>query len=241
MRRSYLARFMRAFCLKYGCISMTEEDGELIPASTRTETALDVAAFVGSAVPWIGGPVSSVLGGMSLGRKLGRVREVLEGLSDDLVDLQSDVSENYVKTEEFEDILEQALRRVGEERSEEKRQLYRAFLSDAIASPGEPYDDQLRMLRTFEALAPDHLHVLKAIMQEPNPNPGSMGSPNQTLRERLPDFNESRIEELINHLNDMRVTNLGSLKVMMTGHGAQDLRHVITGYGQRIINYINEA
>ena len=97
------------------------------------------------------------------------------------------------------------------------------------------------MLRTFEELAPDHLQVLKAMMQEPNPNPGTMGSPNQTLRERLPDFDEGRIEELTNQLNDMRVTNLGSLKVMMTGRGAQDLRHVITEYGQRIINYVNDA
>ena len=50
---------------------------ELSPISSNTETALDIAALVGSAVPWIGGPVSNVLGGISLGRKLKRVREVL--------------------------------------------------------------------------------------------------------------------------------------------------------------------
>lgn len=220
---------------------MTYDEKELIPASTKKETALDVAALVGSAVPWIGGPVSNVLGGMSLGRKLGRVREVLESLANDLSEVKTDVSENYVKTEEFEDFLEQTLKRVGEERNEEKRHLYKAFLTDAIQSPGEPYDDQLRLLRTFEEISPDHIQVLKAMSQEPNTNPGMMGSPIQTLRERLPGFGDQRIEELVNQLNDMRITNIGSLKGMMTGQGASDLRHVTTDYGKRILGYIFEA
>ena len=220
---------------------MTEKDNEVFPAATNMESTIDVLSFVGSAVPWIGGPVSNVLNGMSLGRKMGRVGEVLQGLSKDIENLESEVSKNYVKTEEFEDILEQALKRVGEERNEDKRKIYRAFLSDAIISPGESYDDQLRVLRTFEELAPDHLHVLKALMQEPDQNPGSMGSPNQTLNERLPSIEQNRIEDIVNQLNDMRVTNLTSLKVMMTGHGAQNLRHSLTPYGQRIIDYINKA
>jgi len=214
---------------------------DLIPASTQAETALDVAAFIGSFVPWIGGPVSNVLGGMSLGRKLGRIREVLESLSEDLSELKSKESENYVKTEEFEDLLEQTLKRAGEERNKEKRHLYKEFLTDAIESPGESYDDQLRLLRTFEQISPDHIRVLKAIAQEPDPNAGMMGSPIQTLRERLPKLDEERIEGLVTQLNDMRITNLSSLKVIMTGRGAADLRSVTTEYGKRILKYIYEV
>ncbi|MCU7858916.1 MAG: hypothetical protein KZQ86_03585, partial [Candidatus Thiodiazotropha sp. (ex Lucinoma kastoroae)] len=61
------------------------------------------------------------------------------------------------------------------------------------------------------------------------------------LKGRLPQFSEQEIEEMVNQLNDMRVTSLTSLKVMMTGRGASDLRHVVTEYGKRIIAYINEA
>lgn len=103
--------------------SSRNDQSELVPASTPKETALDIAAFVGSAVPWIGGPVSNVLGGMSVGRKLGRVREVLEGLATGLANFQSEVSEKYVRTDEFEDLLEQTLRRAADERAEEKRRL----------------------------------------------------------------------------------------------------------------------
>ncbi|MBW7997175.1 MAG: hypothetical protein FVQ81_11525 [Candidatus Glassbacteria bacterium] len=220
---------------------MTDEGKELIRAPTKVETALDIASLVGSAVPWIGGPVSNVLSGMSFGRKLGRVREVLEGVAADLAEFKSEVSEEYVRTEEFEDLLEQALRRASEERSEEKRRMYRAFLSDAIEAPGESYDDQLRLLRTFEELQPDHLRVLKIMSQEPGSDPGMMGSPIQTLRERLLEFDDARIEDLVAQLNDMWITNLGSLKVMMTGRGAADLRHVVTEYGQRLLRYILET
>lgn len=215
---------------------MTDDDATLLPA-TKTETALDIAAFVGSAVPWIGGPVSNVLGGMSLGRKLSRVREVLLGLASGLSEFKSEVSEKYVKTEEFEELLEQTLKRAAEERTEEKRRIYAAFLTDVIESPGEPYDEQIRFLRTLEELQPDHLRLLRALCQAPGPKPGMMGSPNQTLRRRLPELDEARIADLLSQLNDLRVTNLTSLKVMMTGHGAEDLRHSVTSYGQRFLRY----
>jgi len=219
---------------------MTDDNAKLVPA-TKIETALDVAAFVGSAVPWIGGPVSNVLGGMSLGRKLSRVREVLLGLASGLSEFKSEVSEKYVKADEFEELLEQTLKRAAEERDEEKRRIYRTFLTDAIKSPGEPYDEQIRFLRTLEELQPDHLRLLRALSQAPDPNPSMMGSPNQTLRRRLPELDETRIGDLISQLNGLRVTNLTSLKVTMTGHGAEDLRHSVTPYGQRFLRYIMTA
>jgi len=219
---------------------MSDDNPDLVPA-TKTETVLDIAAFVGSAVPWIGGPVNNVLGGMSLGRKLSRVREVLQGLASELSDFKSTLSEEYVKTEEFEELLEQTLKPVAEERTEEKRRIYRAFLIDAIESPGKPYDEQIRFLRTLEELQPDHLRLIRALSQAPDPSPGMMGSPIQTLRRRLPEMDEARISDLLSQLNNLRVTNLTSLKVMMTGRGAEDLRHSVTPYGQRFLRYITGA
>ena len=49
---------------------MADEGKELIQAPTKVETGLDIASLVGSAVPWIGGPVSNVLSGMSFGRNV---------------------------------------------------------------------------------------------------------------------------------------------------------------------------
>jgi hypothetical protein len=215
-----------------------KEPTDLVPASTPAEKGLDVAAVVASAVPWIGGPVSAVLGGMSLGRKLGRVREVLEGLADDLRDFKSTASEQYARTEEFEELLEAALRGTAEERNKEKRRIYRSFLTDAIRSPGQPYEEQLRFLRTLEELQPDHLRIVKALSQQPEGGDGITGSPANTLARRLPEMSRERIADLVAQLNDMRVTGMTSLNVMMTYHGAQDLRSSITAYGRRLLRFI---
>jgi hypothetical protein len=65
-----------------------------------------------------------------------------------------------------------------------------------------------------------------------------MSSPIATLRARLTDFGESQIEERIQKLNDFRVTQMTSLKVMMTRQGAEDLTHAITPYGMRFVRYL---
>jgi hypothetical protein len=219
---------------------MADKKSKSLTKSNKTETALDISATVFSAIPWVGGPVTNVLNGMSLGRKLGRVQEVLEGLASDLGGFESDISKNYVKTDEFEDLLEQTLNRVGQERNEEKRSVYKAFLTDAIESPGEPYDEQLRILRSLEEIQPDHIRLLKAIAAPPEENPGHMGSQSQTLQKRTT-IGVDRLKDLVGQLNDLRLTNLQSFHVMMTGHGAADLRGTITEYGQRVMQYILRA
>ena len=68
-----------------------------------------------------------------------------------------------------------------------------------------------------------------------------IGSPMQTLLKRVPDRTENQIEQLVNELNDRRVTSSNSLRVMMTAHGAADLRHAITEYGERFLSYVQAA
>lgn len=215
--------------------------GDLVPRSTPLETGLDVAAVVTSVVPWLGGPVSAVLGGVSFGRKIDRVCEVLGELATSLEGLEAEVSQEYVRTDDFEDLLERTLRLVADERSAQKRRIYAQFLAGAVESPGEPYDEQLRLLRTLEEIQPDHLRILRALNAPPEGGDGLTGGPEQTLMNRLPDMDVSRIDNLVAQLNDMRVTNLTSLKAMMTFRGSQELRGRITAYGQRFVGYLTEG
>jgi hypothetical protein len=211
---------------------------QLVPQDTPGDTSLDVAVIVTSAVPWLGGPVSAVLSGISFGRKYERVREVLNGVAEDLRQFKSSASEEYVRTEDFEELLEKTLRQTAEERSGEKRRIYRAFLTDAIASPGKPYEEQIRFLRALDELQPDHLRVIKALSLPPEGGSGISGSPLDTLYKRLPDIPSERIGDLILNLNDLRITAMTSLRTMMTFSGAQDLRHSISSYGARFLAFI---
>jgi len=168
---------------------MSDDENALGPPSSGAETALDIASLVASAVPWVGGPVSAVLSGMSVGRKFSRVREVLAGMADDLQHFKSEASERYVKSDEFEELLENVLRRAADERNEEKRCLYRAFLTQSITSAGPSYDEQMKILRALDAVQPDHVRVLRALLQQPPTGDlGIMGSPLQTLHQRLADL-----------------------------------------------------
>ena len=218
---------------------MSEDEKALGPPSTAEEKALDIASVVTSIVPWIGGPVSAVLSGMAVGRKLGRIREVLEGVAEDLRNFKSETSEKYVKTEEFQELLENVLRRAADERNEEKRRLYRAFLTHSVTAAGPSYDEQIKILRTLDALQPDHILVLRALLEAPPAgDPGIMGSPLQTLHQRIPGSTRDNIEHLIEELNDLRLTNLQALKTMMTAHGAQDLRPSVTPFGSRFVRFV---
>ena len=108
-------------------------------------------------------------------------REVLEGVVEDLRHFKSEASEKYVETEEFEEVLENALRRAADERNGEKRCLYRAFLTQSITAADRSYNEQIGFLRTLEDLQRDHLLVLRALLEAPPSDyEGIMGSPTTT-------------------------------------------------------------
>lgn len=219
------------------------KEPDFVPEDTRTDQALELAGIATSAIPWLGGPLSAVLSGVSFGRKIDRVKEVVNGIAADLHEFRSEASEKYVQTDEFQDLLEAALRRASEERNEEKREIYRDFVVSAIRRPGEPYDDQLRVLRTLEELDPDHLRLLAAVAQDPGPPTSSfgIGSPSSTLSKRLGGIRRDRLEELVADLNGRRLTNLQSLHTTMTAHGAEDLRHAITPLGRRVLEVVRKG
>ena len=206
------------------------------------DTAIEVFAALSSAVTWLGGPVSHVLSGITRDRKFKRVEEVVAGLTDDLADFKSTVSEEYVKTDEFEDLLEEGLRRVVLERNGEKRRVYKDFLVRSIKVPGRPYDEQIRFLRTVEQLDLDHIRLIKALRQKPDPASisGMIGSLISTLRRRVPDIPRDRIEELLKHLNDLRLTSITTFHGTMTARGAEDLRHWLTDYGNRFVGFLEK-
>ena len=65
---------------------MTNSENKQIQASTKTENLLDITSTIASTIPWLGGPISNVLSGISIERKLKRIIEVIELLADDLQD-----------------------------------------------------------------------------------------------------------------------------------------------------------
>jgi hypothetical protein len=216
------------------------KDPPKFPA-TRAETALDASAIAAGFTPVVGGAVSAVLGGISQARKFNRVAGMLQDLADDLAGFRSEVMDEYVKTEDFEDLLEQTLRRAAEERGDEVRALYRNFLYRAITAPGDEYDEQIEVLRALERMRAPHLTVLRALSLPPSPEAHRkmMGSPIQTLRERT-GLGDDEIKTTVAVLNEMKATNLSTLSVMMTGHGSESLQSSVTNLGRKVLEYADD-
>ncbi len=120
--------------------------------------------------------------------------------------------------------------------------MFRALLLDAItATSPTDYDEQLRMLRTMDQLQVAHLKIIRAVMQPRDPNTDMyMGSPGHVLERRLRDMPRSRINDLVDQLNDLKVLAL-NVHTTMTAEGAENTAASVTPYGQRLVHYIVQA
>ena len=218
---------------------MDNSNKDMLPISTRVDTAADVAAIAANLIPSFGSVVAQVLSGWSQARRFSRVRDAIIQVSNDLIDLESQVSADYISTDEFEELLEKTLLAIAEERSEDKRTMYARFLETSMKLPGDPYDDKLRHLQTLENMQPGHVLLLKALLQEPDTKLGYSGSPIATLRRRLPGVSSERITEWAQDLTDWRIANLADgLHTSMTARGAEELKTTLTPYGRRFVAYV---
>jgi hypothetical protein len=206
---------------------------------TRDEKIIEVVGTVSSLTPLLGGPLSSILMGISGDRRFDRVRKVIIELAERL-DVEVD-REAFVRSEDFEDLLIETLQRVAAERDGGKRLAYRNILLNAVRDARQSYDETLRFLRVLEQLQPDHVEVLRAYETEPaESNTLIGGSRHHTLGNRLPEMPAEQVDDLVVQLEDLRLTT-GSLQGMVTGPSAVDLRPLITPFGRRFLMYVVEA
>jgi hypothetical protein len=213
-----------------------QEQHEVVALTTRSEATLDTFAALSNMVPLLGGAIGSILSGLSNDRKLQRVNQVLWAMSEDIQAL-SEESEKYVTTDEFKDLLDETLHKVYEERSEQKRRLYKEFLVDEIREPWRSSEDQHRFLRTLEAVQPAHIVVLRALLAlgDANPDGRAMGRGigGQALQERLEGMDPNVQEELLDELIALALVRNQGLEAYDANFSA-----VLTRYGTRFISYI---
>ena len=222
---------------------------DVMPEEKRSDLVLDGAALVANlidlkAAPWLGGVLGNVFGGWSARKKLERIQEVILGIATRLADIQVEVREDYVRSDEFEDLVDQTLRRVANERHEEKRLLYRDFLVGAVRTPTR-YDEQLRYLRVIEQLQAAHVQVVSAITASSTEAPPGQrryqpmyGSQYQALRPRLPGLSQELLDDLLSQLDTLGVINTKSMRAMAQ---EVDPRRMLTDFGRRFVAYLGRG
>lgn len=196
---------------------------------SKTEMVTDLLSIGSSAIIWVGGPISGVLSKITANRKFKRIYDVIEEVVLDLDGFKSEASENYVKTEEFEELTEKILIKTAEERNQKKRELFRRFLLKTIKSPSTDYAEQIRYLRIIEEMQIDHLKIIKTLIEKSNlEGEKNQGVQLPALLSNLPEMKREQARDLIIHLNNLCVTEITS----------KDSAVIFTEFGRRFVKYL---
>ncbi len=214
---------------------------ELIPA-TKRECLAELVAIVSSAAPWIGGPVAEIIGGAATSLKIKRVTQFVKDVLDYVETLHTKTTEEFVRSEDFVDILEKTAQVVADERHETKRKYFANYLLNNISHPEISYDHRLKYLRLLIQVDTRHIDLLTALLCRPTSHESNMsiGSPSATIERRALHLRND-LMAIIHETNTLGLTSIQDnyLKTTMTGGGAADLAHKVTPLGNGLLALIS--
>ena len=134
---------------------------------TKSERFSELLAIVSSAAPWIGGPISGIIGGIASDLKIKRVTQFIKDVLAYVDKLHTQEAEEFVKTEDFVDIFDKTAQAVADERHDTKRSFFANYILNNIAAPEVSYDLRLKCLRLLEEINTQHLDLLEALLRKP--------------------------------------------------------------------------
>lgn len=213
-----------------------------VDVENRQEQIAETIATVIDLVPVIGGVVSSIISGQVTQNRFERVADEIKKITAEVRANADSVQDEYVRSEEFEELFAQTLEKMSKELNPEKRAVYRHFIVNLMVLPGENYDRQRRLLRLTEELEPKHLRLLRAYAEPPDPavSPSGLGTPVGTLGRRT-GWRADVIAHFAAELISEGLLGEGAnLMTTMTAAGAEDQRGRITDLGRRWLQFTAE-
>lgn len=209
--------------------------------ATPAENVADILSAVVSYFGPLGGPVSVILSGATSSRKVKRVADAVRELAQNFEREKEKISEEYVKGEDFEELLEEAIKRIAGERSKAKVKLYKNLLLRAAkeASP-DLFDEQLKFLKVIEGLELEHVYVLWAIANTPDRYvPDVMSSSRLgTLQQRLPQLSERNILFALEQMQNMLLVKASHVSQTIGLENTRDLTPLLTSFGRGLVDYL---
>jgi hypothetical protein len=228
-------------------INSTEHPLETSSASSGIGTAVKAIA---SAIPGLGGPLSSLIGDLQSMRKEARLIEFLEGLKSDIDGLETRVNEDFISNEDFLDIFETTARHIATTRQEDKREAFRHIISNALISSDITYDEAEEFLRLLNKLRPEHIFLLKVLLDsiafdESTGSRVGLGgglttSINQIMTTLLTGWPEQDIREVLGDLEREALAHglLSRYNTMMTDQGVNHLTGALTRRGKKFCEFL---
>jgi hypothetical protein len=205
-----------------------------------------------SAVPYLGGSISTVIGDIQSIRKDKRFIEFINGLREDLHNFSDRVNSEFVSKEDFLDIFEQVARKIVMTRQDVKRTAFRHILSNAILSSDVSYNEVEEFLSLVEKFREEHIFLL-SILRDPVKYDEEMGnqvgkggrtttSISQIMRQLIPDWTKDLILEVITVLENERLIQhiTSRYNMTLTDQGINHLINTLTPKGIRFVKFISQ-
>jgi len=217
---------------------MSDDFGERARELDQTpvrDHALVVGMAALQAVPVIGGVVATFISEYVPRRKQERLVAFIQDLSREFTAEQERIDSEFVRTSDFDRMVEDVLDRVQTVRNEGKLGYWAALLAGAATTDRPSPADRDRMIETLDGLRPDHLrllHVVATTMEGP-PNI-LMGGISTTLDWKMPDVPNDEARRLWAELARFDVLQ-GYPSGTMTAQGAGDLTVRLTPYGREFV------
>jgi len=216
--------------------------------STRGEAAVEVAVIALEAVPYVGGVLSSTASYFLERRKNERLNRFLIDLAEDLQSTEERINQEFVRTDDMQDLTEDILSKAAETRRQEKLDALRAIFLNTILSEHPDYNLAAEIADLVQNWQPSHIILLK-ILSDPRSADKQMGrvvgegggittSISRILSKLLPEWDEDQIDRTWQDLYDKRIHRTPGTRTMMTDQGIRQLEGRLTDFGVKVVNFL---
>jgi hypothetical protein len=223
---------------------MTDEQSFSERADHLDETpAVDHALIAGlaalNAVPVLGGVVATFISEYVPRRKQARLVGFVEDLGREFEAERDRIDAEFVRSSEFDRMVEDVLDRVQQVKNEEKLSYWAALLAGVARTDRPALSDRERMIETLDDLRPSNLRLLHVIATTRQGPPDLyMGGVSHTLKWKMPDVPE---DDFRRDWADLAREDLVQSypSGMMTAEGAGNLAVRLTNYGREFVRLLN--
>jgi hypothetical protein len=213
-------------------------DPDVLDDDSWRDNSLAVSLAGLNAVPVIGGAIATMISELVPRRKQERIVNFVKALREDLEADRARVDREFVRTDDFDRMVEDVLDRVQTVRNEDKLGYWAALLAGLSGSGRPESTERDRMINTLDRLAKPHLRLLHVIATTNEPPPGLYaGGVSATLTWKMPNVPEGEARTLWEELAREGLVDSYPSGVM-TAQGAGNLSGRLTERGREFVRML---
>ena len=227
---------------------MSSDQGPL--AATRREKTGKAIAIALNAVPIGGGVMSDVASTLIANRQSRRLNNFLSKLADDFNRLESLLNDEFMKSEDFEDLVEDVFTKASDARRQEKLDAFRAIFMNACIDESPSYNEieeiivlvsswQVRHILLLKAFANPNAARLESLVFKPLPSePEPWVEVGDVIRHLFPEWTDDQIQRTWSDLRDSRIIHDDQLGMLVMESERKNLANRLSTFGKIVARYL---